>query len=120
MDTSKAAAYLGRKGGAAGSKESKRRGDSAHYSALRAKRATIYGFRNVAFHSGPAAEGYAVWYPTGAARDEALSALRSEAVARGLSRSAAQAGIYAVTMSQRHLTDEQREELSTIGYVRTA
>ena len=37
MDTSKAAAALGRKGGKAGTGASKRRGDSAYYKALRAK-----------------------------------------------------------------------------------
>ena len=37
MDTSKAAAALGRKGGKAGKGEAKRRGDSAYYKALRAK-----------------------------------------------------------------------------------
>jgi hypothetical protein len=37
MDTSKAAAALGRKGGKAGTGASKRRGDSAYYRALRAK-----------------------------------------------------------------------------------
>ena len=36
MDTSKAAAALGRKGGKAGTGASKRRGDSAYYRALRA------------------------------------------------------------------------------------
>ena len=38
MDTSKAAAALGRKGGKAGTGASKRRGDSAYYRALRADR----------------------------------------------------------------------------------
>lgn len=38
MDTSKAAAALGRLGGKAGRGESKRRGDSDYYRALRAKR----------------------------------------------------------------------------------
>ena len=37
MDTSKAAAALGRLGGKAGTGASKRRGDSAYYRALRAK-----------------------------------------------------------------------------------
>lgn len=38
MDTSKAAAVLGRRGGQAGTGEAKRRGDAAHYRAIRAKR----------------------------------------------------------------------------------
>jgi hypothetical protein len=38
MDTSKAAATLGRKGGLAGRGASQVRGDSAHYRAIRAKR----------------------------------------------------------------------------------
>lgn len=38
MDTSKAAAALGRLGGKAGRGEVKRRGDSSHYRAIRAKR----------------------------------------------------------------------------------
>lgn len=38
MDTSKAAAVLGRKGGKAGTGEAKRRGNGDYYRALRAKR----------------------------------------------------------------------------------
>lgn len=37
MNTSKAAAALGRKGGKAGTGAAKRRGDSAYYKALRAR-----------------------------------------------------------------------------------
>jgi len=43
MDTSKAAAALGRKGGKAGTGASKRRGDSAYYRTLRAHRAGAKG-----------------------------------------------------------------------------
>src|SRR5574343_313875 len=104
MDTSKAAAALGRAGRGA----SKVRGDADHYRAIRAKRQTLYGYRNVAFHPGPSAEGYAVYYRSGMQRDGALAALRERAVGQGLSRSAAQAGIYPVTISARDLTQDQR------------
>jgi hypothetical protein len=43
MDTSKAAAALGRKGGKAGTGASKRRGGSGYYRALRAHRAGAEG-----------------------------------------------------------------------------
>lgn len=113
-DRSKAAAALGRAGRGA----SKVRGDSDHYRAIRAKRVTIYGYRNVAYYPGPSTVGYAVFFPTGAARDEALVGLRETAVVQGLARSAAVAGIYPVTMSLRDLTDDQREELTAEGHVR--
>jgi hypothetical protein len=53
MDTSKAAAHLGRKGGLAGVKASKVRGDSDHYRAIRAKR-----------HVRPAPDRACIYYDT--------------------------------------------------------
>jgi len=120
MDTSKAAAALGRKGGLAGRGASQVRGDSDHYRAIRAKRVTVYGYRNVAYYPGPSAEGYAVWYPTRKSRDEALEALRDEALAHGLGATAAQAGIYPIYQSERHLTEDQRNDMAAEGSVRTA
>jgi len=118
--SSKAAAALGRLGGRAGRGESQVRGDSAHYRTIRAKRVTVWGYRNVAYYPGPSAEGYAVWYASREARDEALDALRSDATARGLSATAARAGIYPVYQSIRALTADQREDLDAEGSVRTA
>lgn len=45
MDPKEAAAVLGRKGGKAGKGAAKRRGDSAYYKALRAKRNVKAGGR---------------------------------------------------------------------------
>jgi len=115
IDTSKAAAALGRAGRGA----SKVRGDSDHYRAIRAKRVTVWGYRNVAYFPGSRPDGYAIWYPTRALRDEALRALRADAIAHGLSGSASLAGIYPIVQSIKLLTDDQREDLGAEGSVRT-
>jgi len=114
LERSAAAAALGRAGRGA----SKVRGDSDHYRAMRAARRTLYGYRNVAYYPGPSAQGYAVYYRTGKARDAALAELRDEAVEHGLARSAAAAGIYPVKLAIRHLSTDHLEDLDREGSVR--
>lgn len=62
----------------------------------------VYGLRNTAFYN-LRPEGDEVWYPTRPARDRALAALREHAIAKGLSKSAARAGIVAI---RRHVASD--------------
>ncbi len=61
--------------------------------------ATLYGFQNVAFYATNNPQPR--WFLTREARNKALAALRTLAVERGLSRSAALAGIYPVRRTSR-------------------
>jgi hypothetical protein len=80
----------------------------------------IYGYRNVAYFSGPSPDGYARWYESREQRDRALRALRAEAVDHGLSSSAATAGIYPVAKSVHPSEAELLDEIKAEGSVRTA
>lgn len=55
----------------------------------------VFGICNNAFFA-TRPEGTETWYATREARDAALAEVREHAIGRGLSRSAAQAGIYPI------------------------
>lgn len=65
----------------------------------------VYGFTNVAFYNR-APEGDDTWFASARARNVALRELRERAIADGLSKTAAQAGIYPV---RRHVASELGE-----------
>lgn len=62
----------------------------------------VYGFTNATFYNR-SAEGDDTWFASARARNAALRELRARAIAKGLSASAAQAGIYPV---RRHVASE--------------
>jgi hypothetical protein len=62
----------------------------------------VYGFTNVAFYNRKP-QGDRTWFASARARNVALRELRARAIAKGLSASAAQAGIYPV---RRHVASE--------------
>jgi hypothetical protein len=62
----------------------------------------IYGYGNVAFHNRKP-EGDDAWFATREERDKELAFVRSQAIAEGLSESAARHGLYPMTGNPRML-----------------
>lgn len=75
-----------------------------------------YGFVNCAYYNLHV-DGAKRVFSTREARNAAIAELRERAIAHGLSRSAAQAGIYPVIGYVRDLTPSQREDLEIFDCV---